>query len=75
MQVTTTRIMKVILRDFFSILHAFGKKIVIISDMARQEEGGVWNYQAGVELFNLIYNDYGMSNKAIIFTGNREKAL
>jgi len=65
--------MKIILRDFFGFLLALGKKIVIISDMGRKEHG-VWHYEAGVELFNLIYNEYGMSTKAIIFTGDDQKA-
>jgi hypothetical protein len=46
--------MKIILRDFFGILQAIGKQIVIISDMGRYEDGA-WNCEAGVDLFNLIY--------------------
>jgi hypothetical protein len=51
-----------------------GKKVVIISDMVRKEYG-VWNYTAGVDLFQHIYNEYGLSNKAIIFAGERERAI
>jgi len=47
-----------------------GKKIVIVSDMARFEDGA-WNSSAGVDLFELIYNKFGLSNKAIIYTGNK----
>jgi len=34
-QVVSTSLMKILLRDFFGILQAMGKKIVIISDMTR----------------------------------------
>lgn len=32
------------------------------------------NYTAGVDLFEHIYNEYGLSNKAIIYAGNKKKA-
>jgi|LakMenEpi03Aug12_release.lakeMendotaPanAssembly.Ray.scaffolds.fasta_scaffold2778238_1 hypothetical protein len=59
--------MKIILKKYFWMLKVMGKKVVIISDMTRKE-GKFWNNEAGVELFNLIYNTYGFSNKALIFT-------
>ena len=73
-EVISTRIMKIILRDFFGMLQVLGKKIVIISDMGRQEEDK-YNDTAGVDLFNLIYSEYCMSIKAIIYTGNAVKAM
>jgi hypothetical protein len=66
--------MRIILRDFFSLLQALGQEIVIISDMARKEYE-VWNSSAGVELFNIIYNEYGMSIPAIIYTSEEKKAM
>jgi len=66
--------MKIILRDFFGTLQAMGKHIVILSDMSRFEDGA-WNSKAGVDLFNLIYKEYGMSNKAMIYTMNEGRAL
>lgn len=65
-QVINTKTMKVLLQGFFGILRAFGKKIVIITDMCRFEEG-VWVWEAGVDLLSMVYNDCGMSNKVIIF--------
>ena len=32
------------------------------------------NYEAGVDLFNLIYNEFQMSCKAIIFTSDMTRA-
>jgi hypothetical protein len=66
-QVTSTRIMKVILQNFFWIFKMLGRKVVFISDMVRKEYGVV-NFTAGADLFKHIFNDYGLSNKAIIFT-------
>ena len=65
--------MKIILRDFFALLQALKKEIVIISDMTRLEYG-IWNSEAGVDLFNLIYEEYGMSTKAIIYTMDKRRA-
>jgi hypothetical protein len=50
-----------------------GKKIIIISDMVRKEDD-VWNYTAGLDLIETMYNEYGLSNKAIIFVGDVLKA-
>jgi hypothetical protein len=66
--------MSIILKKFFWMYKMLGKKVLIISDMARKEYG-VWNSGAGVDLFSIIYNQYGLSNKAIIYTGNKQKAL
>ena len=68
-EVLNTRVMAVILKKYFWMLKVMGKKVVIISDMSRFENDK-WNNEAGVELFNLIYNTYGLSNKAIIYTMN-----
>ena len=46
--------MKTIIKKFFWMLKILEKKIVIISDMFRYENGE-WNYLAGVDLFNIIY--------------------
>lgn len=72
-QITSTRIMKVILQNFFWIFKMLGRKVVIISDMVRKEYG-VINYLAGVDLFQHIFNDYGLSNKAIIFASDKARA-
>jgi hypothetical protein len=66
--------MKVILQNFFWIFKMLGKKVVIISDMVRREYG-VENYTAGVDLFLHIFNDYGLSNKAIIFVSDKIRAM
>lgn len=39
MTITTTRIMNIIMKNFFWIFRRMGKKIVIISDMKRIEYG------------------------------------
>lgn len=70
---TSTRIMRVILQNFFWIFKMLGRKVVIISDMVREERGST-NYTAGVDLFQHIFNHYGLSNKAIIFAGNKQRA-
>lgn len=72
-QVTSTRIIKAILQNFFWIFKMLGRKVVIISDMVRKEYG-VMNYTAGVDLFQHIFNDYGLSNKAIIFASDKARA-
>lgn len=69
-QITSTRIMKIILSNFIGFFKLLGRKIVIISDMVRKEYGK-WNYTAGVDLFLTIYNTYGLSNKAIIFASDK----
>lgn len=70
---TSTRIMRVILQNFFWIFKMLGRKVVIISDMVRTEYG-VTNYMAGVDLFQNIFTDYGLSNKAIIFASDKARA-
>jgi hypothetical protein len=65
--VLNTRVMAVIIKKYFWMFKIMGKRVVVISDMSRFENGA-WNNEAGVELFNLIYNIYGFSNKAIIYT-------
>ena len=66
--------MSLILKKFFWILKMMGKKIVILSYIVRFEQDK-WNYLAGVDLFNKIYSEYGLSNRAIIFTNDNEKAM
>lgn len=45
-EVTSTKIMKLIIKNFFKIYKMLGKKIVVITDMVRVEEG-VENKMAG----------------------------
>jgi hypothetical protein len=66
-EVLSTRVMAAIIKKFFWMFKVMGKRVVIISDMSRFEEGS-WNNEAGVDLFSLMYNVYGLSNKAIIYT-------
>jgi hypothetical protein len=72
-EVVNTRVMAVIIKKYFWMFKIMGKKVVVISDMSRFE-GDAWNNEAGVDLFNLIYNVYGHSNKAIIYTMDLESA-
>lgn len=68
-QITSTKIMEIILSNFIAFFKLLGRKVVIISDMVRVEYG-VTNFTAGVDLFLQIYNIHGLSNKAIIFAGD-----
>jgi hypothetical protein len=61
--------MDTILRDFFWIYRFLNKKVMIISDMVREEDGKL-NMRGGADIFTSIYNDLGFSNKAIIYTSD-----
>lgn len=66
--------MKVILKNFFWIYKMLNKKVVIISDMVRNEDGAL-NKFAGIDLFESIYKEYGLSNRAIIFANDKNRAI
>lgn len=66
--------MEIIMSSFFVFFKLLGKKIVIISDMVRMEEGKK-NEKAGIDLCWQIYNHYGLSNKAIIYTMDKRRAI
>jgi hypothetical protein len=46
-----------------------GRKVVIISNMVR-EENKKNNFMAGIDLFQSILTDYGLSNRPIIFVND-----
>lgn len=89
-QVISTKIMQLIINNFFFSLKLINKTIVIVSDMGRHQYSPGWtrpsddsdsqsvaqlqkdpfNVRAGVDLFQLIYGTYGISNKAIFYVGS-----
>ena len=66
--------MKAILRNFFWIFKMQNKKVVIVSDMVRIEDG-VKNVFAGIDLFESIFKEYGLSNRAIIYASDKSRAI
>ena len=46
-----------------------GRKVVIISNMVR-EENKKNNFMAGIDLFQSILTDYGLSNRPIFFVND-----
>ena len=73
-QIFSTDMMKIILEKFFWIYRFLNKKIAIVSDMVRKEDNKI-NYEAGVDLFQMIYNDFGFSCEGIIYTKDEAKAI
>ena len=39
-----------------------------------RKEGGVDNFMAGIDLFQSILTDYGLSNRPIFFVGDRARS-
>lgn len=68
-QITSTRIMAIIIRQFFWIYKVLGKQVVIITDMGRDEDGQ-FNPTAGVDLLYLIYNVHGLSLTSFVYALN-----
>lgn len=66
--------MQAILREFFWVYRYLGKKVMVISDMARME-GGVLNEEAGAEILATTYNELGLTNKIVIYTSSHQSKL
>lgn len=66
--------MKAILKNFFWIYKLLNKKVVIVSDMVRVEDG-IENVFAGIDLFESIFKEYGLSNRAIIYASDKSRAI
>jgi hypothetical protein len=66
--------MRVILKDFLWAYTLLGRRIVIISDMARKEKDAM-NFTAGADVLRYIYNKLGYSNKGFIYTTSLSRAV
>jgi hypothetical protein len=50
--------MRILLKDFLRAYTLLGRKIVIISDMARKKKD-VTNFMAGADVLHCVYNKLG----------------
>jgi hypothetical protein len=66
--------MQAILRYFFWVYRYLDKRVMVISDMTRMEDG-VLNEEAGAEILATTYNELGLSNKTVIYTSSYQSKV
>lgn len=74
LQLTSTKMAEIWMKEFAWILNWKGIKLRMISDMVRLEEKEKTNYYAGIDLLEVLYNEYGYTTPMLIYCSDTKQA-